>query len=117
MTYTLNLQNVTNFVADANPDFTGPKYYSVKMQDPDIGSTTQLILNNSNHVASYGIQDEVGDKIFDCKFGYIDESTGATKTIFKVHGLKLDRRVEYDAENHVFTAVIDENNDHLDLFI
>ncbi|XCA32984.1 MAG: hypothetical protein ABS808_04175 [Wolbachia endosymbiont of Polyergus mexicanus] len=119
MTYTLNLQNVTYFTADANPILTGPKHYNIKMQNPGIGATTQLILNNSKHVASYWerTDDEVGDKIFDCEFNYIDESTGATKRIFEVHGLKLDRRVEYDAENHVATVVINENNDHLDLFI
>lgn len=134
MTQRLELRNVTHYIADANPDAVGPKYYNIKAQKPGVNGTAELVLENQALYLVEGEENEIADKIFNCKFNYIDENTGTTKRIFEIQGLKVDRRVEYDAENHVFTATMDENqesewlleydnclnslmNNHLDLFI
>ncbi|MBC6686544.1 hypothetical protein H9I48_04930 [Wolbachia pipientis] len=134
MTHKLELRNVTHYSADANPAHAGPKYYGIEVQKPGVNGTAELILRNRAINLVEGEENEVADRTFDCKFNYIGENACAKKRIFEIQGLKVDRGVEYDDENHVFTATMDDNqesewlleydnclnslmNDRLDLFI
>ena len=96
----IKLKNVTKYSANDGQD-NGPRLYHLSAQDEE--AITQLSLNNIKYARSSAPEYNK----FDCELKYIDKYTNGVKESVKIEGLKIGGAVDYNHENHVFTAKTD----------